>query len=53
MVAVKKKSDEKEKLWNTLFDYTKQNYPICCTTGDEDAKNGLSPGHSYTLVFVS
>lgn len=32
MVVVKKKNDEKEKLWNTLCEYTFESYPICCTT---------------------
>jgi hypothetical protein len=52
MVIVKNKNDEREKLWNKVSDYTKQDYPICCTTSEDITKGGLTPGHSYTLVIV-
>jgi hypothetical protein len=50
MVAVKTKNDEREKLWNKVSEYTRQAYPICCTTSEESGKGGLAAGHSYTLV---
>jgi len=49
MLIVKQKNDEREKLWNRVSEYTRQGYPICCTSS-EDTEGGLAPGHSYTLV---
>ena len=32
--VVKEKSEEKEKIWNNVVDYTSAGYPMVCTAKD-------------------
>lgn len=54
MLIIKEKNEDREKLWNLLNEYTREDFPMCCNTSEDiDKSANLSPGHSYTLLATA
>lgn len=52
LLVVKEKNEEKEKLWNSILEFTAGGYPMVCSAREAIEKSSYIQGsHSYTLVI--
>ena len=54
LFVVKEKTEDREKIWKWITEYTTSNYPMVCTAKDDFEENyWVRPNHSYSLVCSS